>query len=136
MVGPVRIDLPGIDPDRAWDDEGDCWCAVSGVRVARIDPAAGKVLEESFRVWSGTGMQHPEAPHLYRVGDWWYLLLAEGGTALGHSSPSPAPAPHAAPANRHPATRSRPTAAPVSPFSAPATPTWSRRPTAPGGCSR
>lgn len=30
-------------------------------------------------------MQHPEAPHLYRVGDWWYLMLAEGGTALGHS---------------------------------------------------
>lgn len=82
---PVRIDLPGIDPDLAWDDDGTCWCAVSGVRLARIDPATGKVLEGPFPVWSGTGMQHPEAPHLYRVGDWWYLFLAEGGTALGHS---------------------------------------------------
>nr|WP_228473006.1 family 43 glycosylhydrolase [Streptomyces cyaneochromogenes] len=30
-------------------------------------------------------MQHSEAPHLCRVGDWRYLMLAEGGTALGHS---------------------------------------------------
>lgn len=82
---PVRIDLPGIDPDLAWDDDGACWCAVAGVKVARIDPATGKVLEGPFPVWSGTGLQHPEAPHLYRIGGWWYLMLAEGGTAHGHS---------------------------------------------------
>jgi beta-xylosidase len=79
------LPLPGIDPDLAWGDDGNCWCAVSGVRVARIDPATGKVLEGPLPVWSGTGLQHPEAPHLYRIGDWWYLMLAEGGTALGHS---------------------------------------------------
>ncbi|MFE2583385.1 glycoside hydrolase family 43 protein [Streptomyces sp. NPDC059378] len=82
---PVRIDLPGIDPDLAWDDDGSCWCALAGVRVARIDPVTGKVLEGPLPVWSGTGMRDPEAPHLYRIGGWWYLLLAEGGTALGHS---------------------------------------------------
>ncbi|WP_316745144.1 glycoside hydrolase family 43 protein [Streptomyces sp. MK7] len=82
---PVWIDLPGIDPDLAWDDDGTCWCAVAGVGLARIDPRTGKVLEGPLKVWSGTGMQHPEAPHLYRVGDWWYLMLAEGGTAHGHS---------------------------------------------------
>lgn len=81
---PVWIDLPGIDPDLAWDEDGSCWCAVSGVRVARIDTATGKVLEGPLPVWSGTGLQHPEAPHLYRIGDWWYLMLAEGGTAHGH----------------------------------------------------
>jgi beta-xylosidase len=82
---PVLVDLPGIDPDLAWDEDGTCWCAVAGVKVARIDPATGKVLEGPLPVWSGTGLQHPEAPHLYRVGDWWYLMLAEGGTAHGHS---------------------------------------------------
>ncbi|MDT0542894.1 glycoside hydrolase family 43 protein [Streptomyces lonegramiae] len=82
---PVWIDLPGIDPDLAWDEDGSCWCAVSGVQVARIDPASGTVLEGPWPVWSGTGLQHPEAPHLYRVGDWWYLMLAEGGTERGHS---------------------------------------------------
>ncbi|GKQ41665.1 glycoside hydrolase 43 family protein [Streptomyces sp. A012304] len=82
---PVWIDVPGIDPDLAWDEDGSCWCALAGVGVARIDPHTGKVLEGPVRVWSGSGRQHPEGPHLYRIGEWWYLLLAEGGTAQGHS---------------------------------------------------
>ena len=81
---PVWLDLPGIDPDLAWDEDGSCWCTVSGVQVARIDPLAGRVLEGPTPVWSGTGLQYPEAPHLYRIGDWWYLMIAEGGTAEGH----------------------------------------------------
>ncbi|MEO6090219.1 MAG: glycoside hydrolase family 43 protein [Umezawaea sp.] len=100
---PVWIDLPGIDPDLVWDEDGTCWCAFSGVQVARIDPVAGTVLEGPWPLWSGTGLQYPEAPHLYRVGDWWYLLLSEGGTERGHTvaiarGPSPRgpfePAPH------------------------------------------
>jgi xylan 1,4-beta-xylosidase len=82
---PVWLDLPGIDPDLAWDDEGTCWCTVSGVQQARIDPARGVVLEGPWPIWSGTGLQYPEAPHLYRRCDWWYLLIAEGGTHVGHS---------------------------------------------------
>jgi xylan 1,4-beta-xylosidase len=82
---PVLVDVPGIDPDLARDDDGACWCAVAGAKVARIDPTTGKVLEGPLPVWSGTGLQDPEAPQLYRVGDWWHLILAEGGTAHGHS---------------------------------------------------
>ncbi|MFF4276596.1 glycoside hydrolase family 43 protein [Streptomyces sp. NPDC001536] len=82
---PVWLDLAGIDPDLAWDEDGSCWVAVAGCAVARIDPDTGKVLEGPLPVWSGSGMQDPEAPHLYRVGEWWYLLVAEGGTAYGHS---------------------------------------------------
>ncbi len=43
------------------------------------------MLEGPLPVWSGSGLKDPEAPHLYRIGDWWYLLLAEGGTAREHS---------------------------------------------------
>ncbi|MGW7210195.1 glycoside hydrolase family 43 protein [Streptomyces sp. NPDC054837] len=82
---PVWLDLAGIDPDLAWDEDGSCWVAVAGCAVARIDPGTGKVLEGPLPVWSGSGMQDPEAPHLYRIGEWWYLLVAEGGTAHGHS---------------------------------------------------
>ncbi|WP_434739842.1 glycoside hydrolase family 43 protein [Micromonospora sp. SH-82] len=81
---PVWLDLPGIDPDLVWDDEGNCWCALSGTRLARIDPEAGTVLEGPHTLWAGSGMQYPEAPHLYRIDDWWYLLIAEGGTERGH----------------------------------------------------
>ncbi|MBB6554000.1 glycoside hydrolase family 43 protein [Nonomuraea rubra] len=82
---PVWIDLPGVDPDLAWDEDGSCWCATSGVNLARIDPETGKVLEGPFPTWSGTGLQWPEAPHLYHVGEWWYLMIAEGGTDRGHA---------------------------------------------------
>src|SRR5690606_30747811 len=86
---PVWIGVPGIDPDLAWEEDGTCWCAFSGpaggINMARIDPVRGEVLEGPFATWSGTGLQFPEAPHLYPIGDWWYLHIAEGGTERGHS---------------------------------------------------
>ena len=83
---PLIIDgVKGIDPDIAWDDEGRCWCTYAGIEQVRIDPETGQVLGEPRHVWSGTpGAQYPEAPHLYRIGDFWYLLIAEGGTDRGH----------------------------------------------------
>lgn len=86
----------GIDPDLAWDDEGTCWCTYHGIDQLRIDPVTGAARDEPRRIWSGTPRaQWPEAPHLYRVGDYWYLLIAEGGTERGHCvsvarGPSPA----------------------------------------------
>jgi xylan 1,4-beta-xylosidase len=84
--GPVRLPgVPGIDPDLAWDDDGRCWCTYAGIEQVRIDPETGRTLGEPRRLWSGTpGAQWPEAPHLYRIGDHWYLLIAEGGTERGH----------------------------------------------------
>lgn len=85
---PVMIGVSGIDPDLAWDEDGTCyltWCAWGGISQVRIDTETGAVLSEPVRLWSGTGMRNPEGPHLYHVGDWWYLLIAEGGTGQGHS---------------------------------------------------
>ncbi len=77
--------VPGIDPDLAWDEEGTCWCTVAGIGQVRLDPESGKTEGEAQRIWSGTpGAKAPEAPHLYRIGDWWYLMIAEGGTERGH----------------------------------------------------
>ncbi|WBB77746.1 glycoside hydrolase family 43 protein [Micromonospora sp. WMMD882] len=84
---PVRLPgVPGIDPDLTWDDEGDCWCTYAGIEQVRIDPRTGRTIGEPRRLWSGApGAQAPEAPHLYRVGGYWYLLIAEGGTERGHA---------------------------------------------------
>jgi xylan 1,4-beta-xylosidase len=83
---PVRMPgVPGVDPDLAWDDEGRCWCTYAGIEQVRIDPETGRTLGEPRHLWSGTpGAQWPEAPHLYQIGDYWYLLIAEGGTERGH----------------------------------------------------
>ncbi|MFJ4879056.1 glycoside hydrolase family 43 protein [Streptomyces sp. NPDC088745] len=84
---PVRLpDVPGIDPDLAWDEDGACWCTVAGVSQVRLDPYNGKVLDGPRPLWSGSpGAQAPEAPHLYRIGEFWYLMIAEGGTERGHA---------------------------------------------------
>jgi beta-xylosidase len=104
---PVGIDILGIDPDLAWDDVGDCWvhfAGAGGINRCRIDDRTGEVLGEPEVTWSGTGLQHPEAPHLFRRGDTWYLLIAEGGTERGHAvsiarGPSPEGPWEANPAN-------------------------------------
>lgn len=87
---PVRVaGLIGIDPDIAWDDEGTCFVTWSdvmrgGISQAVIDPLTGQVLSEPRSLWAGTGGAHAEGPHLIRRGEWWYLLVAEGGTGPGH----------------------------------------------------
>jgi xylan 1,4-beta-xylosidase len=104
---PVHVGIDGVDPDLAWDDDGNCWVSFStgaGIVRCRIDDRTGTVLEPPEPAWSGTGLQYPEAPHLHRRGDTWYLLIAEGGTERGHTvaiarGPSPAGPWEGCPAN-------------------------------------
>ena len=95
--GLVVTGVDGIDPDIAWDDDGTCFMTYSGlvlsgtsathhgIQQVRLDLATGTALEEPRSMWSGTGLMFPESPHLYRIGDWWYLMIAEGGTERGHA---------------------------------------------------
>src|SRR4029079_9261235 len=55
------------------------------IRQVRVDLETGNALEEARPLWAGSGLYSPEGPHLYRRGDWWYLLAAEGGTDRGHA---------------------------------------------------
>ena len=84
---PIAAPIPGIDPDLAWDGDGNCWVHFSGlggIARFRIDPATGAFLDGPDLTWSGTGLQYPESPHLYEREGVWYLLIAEGGTHGGH----------------------------------------------------
>ncbi|WP_353080860.1 glycoside hydrolase family 43 protein [Tessaracoccus lapidicaptus] len=94
----VVVDLEGIDPDLAWDEDGTAYITYSGLVLSGpdigahrgieqivVDVATGEVLEPKRSLWSGDGGMFPEAPHLYHVGEHWYLMVAEGGTERGHS---------------------------------------------------
>ena len=104
---PVRVDIMGIDPDIAWDDEDNCWvhfAGFGGMSRVRIDDRTGEILDGPVVTWTGSGMQAPEAPHLFQHDGRWYLLIAEGGTERGHSvsiarGPSPEGPWEAHPAN-------------------------------------
>lgn len=97
---PVWVDQNGIDPSLFFED-GRCYFTSSiepdpegpheenpgferGIQQCEIDPDTGAKLSPTRRLWSGSGGRFPEAPHLYRRGEYYYLLLAEGGTEYGH----------------------------------------------------
>ncbi|WP_138733276.1 glycoside hydrolase family 43 protein [Modestobacter excelsi] len=110
---PVRLpEVRGIDPDLAWDDDGTLLVSYAGFGAGgpaglvqqAVDPVTGAALTERQHLWQGTGGRFPEGPHLYRVGEWWYLLIAEGGTERGHAvtiarGPSPSGPWEAGPGN-------------------------------------
>ncbi|BBH69311.1 glycoside hydrolase 43 family protein [Actinoplanes sp. OR16] len=81
----------GIDPDLSWDSAGNCYLTYKGfhdpggIMQVRIDPLTGAKLDDIQGIWQGTGMAHPEGPHLYEIDGTWYLLIAEGGTERGHT---------------------------------------------------
>jgi hypothetical protein len=91
---PVFVrEAMGIDPDLCWGDDGECYLTwtghtesgLKGILQTRIDPDTGELQSEPYLVWQGTGLAACEAPHMHRIGDYWYLMLAEGGTERGHS---------------------------------------------------
>ncbi len=84
----------GIDPDLCWDEDGECYLTWKGtvfdgegdgIFQARLDTGTGRFKGDPYPVWQGIGLAASEAPHLYRIGGRWYLILAEGGTERGHT---------------------------------------------------
>ena len=93
---PVWTDMDGIDPSMLFDGDDMYYCANDcgnrgdlykreGISVAQMNSKTGKVIGKIKRVWEGTGGGWIEAPHIYRIGDWYYILAAEGGTSSGHT---------------------------------------------------
>ena len=83
---PIWLDQGGIDPSLLFD-EGKTYFVSNpdgAIWLCEIDAATGRQLTESRRIWEGTGGRHPEAPHIYKKDGWYYLMIAEGGTEMGH----------------------------------------------------
>jgi alpha-N-arabinofuranosidase len=92
---PCWLDRDGIDPSLAFLD-GRIYYTRNGRGSDRDHPfiyqaelaRTARGLEQTKEprvIWRGTGGVWPEGPHLYRRGDWYYLVTAEGGTSYGHS---------------------------------------------------
>jgi len=97
---PVWLDdAPGIDPslffdeDRAWycgtrpAPEGQTYFGNWEVWAREFDPKTLQLTGPEFPLWRGAlrDCVWPEGPHLYKEGDWYYLVLAEGGTGPEHA---------------------------------------------------
>ena len=55
-----------------------------GVDVQEYDPKAKRLIGEPVRVSPGTGRGVTEGPNIMKRGDYYYLVLAEGGTGFRH----------------------------------------------------
>lgn len=83
---PVWLEQGGIDPSLYFEN-GKCYMVSNPhdcITLCEIDPKTGKQLSPSRRIWEGTGGRYPEGPHIYKKDGWYYLLISEGGTELGH----------------------------------------------------
>ena len=102
---PVLLpEIHGIDPDLYFDHDGRVYIAHNGepegapqyeghraIWLWEYDLDSQQVISDSGRVIVDGGVdlgKRPiwiEAPHLYRIGEWYYLSCAEGGTGDQHS---------------------------------------------------
>ncbi|MFF2620267.1 glycoside hydrolase family 43 protein [Oerskovia jenensis] len=97
---PVWLEGEGIDPSLFFDDStGRVWLTATRladpgewdgqteVWLRELDLAAGALAGPEHVLWRGAlhGAVWAEGPHLYRVGDHYYLLASEGGTEHRHA---------------------------------------------------
>lgn len=90
----------GIDPSLFFDEDGKCYytgthpnpqgCQYDGdwyIYNQEIDIENFKLIGEPVDVWNGAmrGVHWPEGPHLYKIGEYYYILHAEGGTGPNHA---------------------------------------------------
>lgn len=90
----------GIDPSLFFDEDGKCYyvgthpnpdgCKYDGdwyIYVCEFDYKNFKLVGEKVNIWNGAmkGVHWPEGPHLYKIGDYYYLIHAEGGTGPEHA---------------------------------------------------
>ncbi|KAF9887862.1 hypothetical protein FE257_009522 [Aspergillus nanangensis] len=87
---PVHFQFGGYDTSLFWDDDGQVYVTGSheykvwpGIQTATIDLQTGQTGPWE-NPWNGTGGLAPEGPHIYKKDGYYYLMLAEGGTGLGH----------------------------------------------------
>lgn len=84
---PVFIEgVNGIDPSLYWEDDKMylCWSAMNHIALTELDPVTYQMIGKPRNVWDGDGDSSPEGPHIYKKDGYYYLLIAEGGTEMGH----------------------------------------------------
>lgn len=99
---PVWLeDIDGIDPSFFFDDDGKAyilhnawrdqhWKAHADIWCKPFNPDTGRTFgEDRLIVYGGVDtLSHPkslEGPHMYKVGNRYLVMCAEGGTEEGHS---------------------------------------------------
>jgi xylan 1,4-beta-xylosidase len=94
---PVYLNSSGFDPSLFHDSDGRKWIVnmdwdwrydrnrFAGILLQEYDHDKAALTGPIERIFRGTGIGLTEGPHLYRHGEYYYLLTAEGGTGHNHA---------------------------------------------------
>ncbi|KAJ3127871.1 hypothetical protein HK098_005647 [Nowakowskiella sp. JEL0407] len=103
---PIWIDIDGIDPSLFFEG-GNCYLTVCkipkdvpsdfdfvrdggkkgtewGIQQCLVDLETGVVRSIPKYIYTGTGGRWPEGPHTFKIGEYYYLQISEGGTEYAH----------------------------------------------------
>ncbi|USD59689.1 glycoside hydrolase family 43 protein [Vibrio sp. SCSIO 43140] len=94
---PYPIGSFGFDPSVFHDADGRKYVVhmiwdgrkhvnnFGGIVIQELNPATMELVDEPKKVFSGTHLKGTEGPQVLRKDDWYYLVVAEGGTGYGHA---------------------------------------------------
>ena len=94
---PIYLNSAGFDPslyhneatgkkyllNMVWDYRVDQH-SFYGIAIQEYSVDQQKLVGKSEIIFKGSEVKLTEAPHIYQVGDYYYLLTAEGGTTYAH----------------------------------------------------
>lgn len=90
-------DIPDLDCSLFFDRDGKTWIVYPGndenednhrgIFLSEYDLDHKRVCSEPKKIWNSALRKAwaPEAPHIYYIGEYYYLMIAEGGTEHFHS---------------------------------------------------
>ncbi len=93
----IFLNSAGFDPSLFHDGDGKKYLVnmvwdhrpmrnrFAGIALQEYCPERRALIGEREIIFEGTRLGFTEAPHLYRRGEYYYLLTAEGGTGFGHA---------------------------------------------------
>lgn len=94
---PIYMNESGFDPSLFHDKDGKKWFVnmvwdprrynhpFYGIVLQEYNHNQKKLIGEKKIIFKGTYLALTEAPHLYKVGGYYYLITAEGGTKFEHA---------------------------------------------------
>ncbi|MCM3705599.1 MULTISPECIES: glycoside hydrolase family 43 protein [Cytobacillus] len=95
---PVYLNSSGFDPSLFHDEDGKKYLVnmvwdhraghhnFYGIALQEYDAERQKLTGKPEVIFKGTDIKLTEAPHLYKVNGYYYLLTAEGGTKYDHQA--------------------------------------------------
>lgn len=93
---PTYVSSHGFDPS-LYHEDGRHWflcmetdyrkgrSRFGGIVIQEYLPCEGRVTGPLTNIFKGTNLGLTEGPNLYKKDGWYYLMVAEGGTSLGHA---------------------------------------------------